>query len=394
MDNRKIFFPGLGCLVVLVLVSSCSKQSPVPEDPAITLPPGPEIAPMAIIKSGENPLWFEVGPGSPVLLNDPGEASISPFEPWPFKFLITGMVVTGDRLVMAVNRGGFLALLPGAGAGSSPAIALYHVNAEHYWDDYTAAAPFLFRDRAAALLYRHDRFIEPTAAIPSPRFWGLELNSLRLVPLEIPALEVFPAGEGWDVDTLLAGRDDYWYYRGMQKSGGSPAPIYFRSSDLAGTGERSSPGVFRNATASYTIADAPTLLQIVLNEAFGLSGGMVMQEALVSTPAFPAARRFVAGTGDVLIELAVYYRDGSADTGEPAAGPCALAVLPDGRGVYARMDAPGTEPRMDHFSLPPLPEGFVYTRIGLLGDILIGAWEEQFNWNVGAAGFMIINAPR
>jgi hypothetical protein len=58
------------------------------------------------------------------------------------------------------------------------------------------------------------------------------------------------------------------------------------------------------------------------------------------------------------------------------------------------MDLLETEPRMDHFSLPPLPEGFVYTRIGLLGDILIGAWEEQYNWNVGAAGFMIINAPR
>jgi hypothetical protein len=32
----------------------------------------------------------------------------------------------------------------------------------------------------------------------------------------------------------------------------------------------------------------------------------------------------------------------------------------------------------------------VYTRIGVSGGAIIAAWEEQDSWNIGAAGFMVI----
>ena len=41
-------------------------------------------------------------------------------------------------------------------------------------------------------------------------------------------------------------------------------------------------------------------------------------------------------------------------------------------------------------SLPPLPPGFVYTGIGRTGDSLFASWEEQDNFYIGAAGFMVI----
>jgi hypothetical protein len=45
---------------------------------------------------------------------------------------------------------------------------------------------------------------------------------------------------------------------------------------------------------------------------------------------------------------------------------------------------------ISHPSLPPLPEGFVYTGIGTVGDSLFASWEEQADFSIGAAGFVAI----
>jgi len=47
---------------------------------------------------------------------------------------------------------------------------------------------------------------------------------------------------------------------------------------------------------------------------------------------------------------------------------------------------------VSHPSLPPLPEGFVYTAIGEISGNLFAAWEEQSDFNIGAAGFVILQA--
>ena len=45
-----------------------------------------------------------------------------------------------------------------------------------------------------------------------------------------------------------------------------------------------------------------------------------------------------------------------------------------------------------HSALPPLPEGFVYTATGEIEGNLFAAWEEQSDFNIGAAGFVILQA--
>jgi len=42
------------------------------------------------------------------------------------------------------------------------------------------------------------------------------------------------------------------------------------------------------------------------------------------------------------------------------------------------------------FSLPALPEGFVYSGVALLGKVLVASWEEQLDASIGAAGFMLM----
>ena len=44
----------------------------------------------------------------------------------------------------------------------------------------------------------------------------------------------------------------------------------------------------------------------------------------------------------------------------------------------------------EHLSLPPLPEGFFYTGTGRAGDSLFACWEEQEEFFIGAAGFVLI----
>jgi hypothetical protein len=42
------------------------------------------------------------------------------------------------------------------------------------------------------------------------------------------------------------------------------------------------------------------------------------------------------------------------------------------------------------FPLPALPEGFAYSNVTLLGNVLVASWEEQFDAVIGAAGFMVM----
>jgi hypothetical protein len=379
-------------LLLLLLLVSCTKPLSQDAPPPVPPPDGisaPTIAakPWAIVEAGENPLWFEVDSGGPRLIDSPGNASLTPFKPWPLARNITGMQSREGRLIMAVNRDGFLLWVPGPGEG----LSLFHLPGGG-WDPYNHASLFLFHGEWAVLLYRDDFFIESGAALPSPRVWGISPEHPAPVPVDIPAFAALPPEEGWDLDMLRLGRDGFWYYRGVKKTGPEPEIRYLRTPDLNLLGQKSSPGVFRNATVPYTTEEAPPLLRQVLDGAFLLGGPGQAQVAAVASPDFPAVRYYTTGVaqGDSLVELAGYLED------RGPAGSFALAILPDGRGVWGAAPAETAEPsengpyRVEPFSLPPLPEGFVYTRIGMAGSAVAAAWEEQQSWQVGAAGFLIM----
>jgi hypothetical protein len=371
--------------------------------------------PLAIVRSGEIPLWFELRPGGPVRIADPSEASEEPFVPWPRSRHIAAMAAEeSGRLIMAVNRDGFLVWEPRADG-----LALYRVTGAEDWEPYTVASLFSFRGTPAILLYREDFFEQDEAeapAVPLKRMWGLAENSLEMTALDIPAFSALPAEEGWDLEALRFGRDGNWYYRGLRK--GSPRELrYFRTADLAIPGEIVSAGLFRTAMNPYTNNDMPFPIRMVLDEAGRMAGEGKLCVAAMVSPDFPALRRFsleseLAGPGPQEPSfrrerspiglprasgfLGSSLPDWPAELGEMPepveiagyyqAPGRAAAVFPDGRGVYV---LEGVLP----FALPSLPEGFVYTRIGFAGAVLIAGWEEQQDWLVGAAGFMVINGP-
>jgi hypothetical protein len=310
------------------------------------------------------------------------------------------MLVRDGRLILAVNRDGFLGFLPGQPDAPAGSLSMYRSAEPLRWEDYTIAAFFEFRGIPAALLYRDDFFVDSGAALPRTRVWGFEAEEALPVELSIPAFAPLSAGDGWDIETLRQGRDGLWYYRGVKKDIPQREIRYLRTADLAVAGEFCSTGVFRNAAVPYTKDKAPFVLHLALEEAERRYGGEGTRVAAVVSPDFPAVRYFSAedsapedGGEGSFTEIAGYYRE-SAAAGSPgvtAPGAVALLIFPDGRGVVAGGEDTASRPGL--FSLPPLPEGFVYTRLGLAGTALVAAWEEQDGWNVGAAGFLVIAGP-
>jgi hypothetical protein len=364
------------------------ETNPTPPDAVSASTAG--IHPWVLIKSGNNPLWFELesegsGTEEPMLIPSPAEASLKPFTPWPLAKFITGMVIQEDRLILAINREGFLIACP----GQERSIALYRVADVPYWSNYTIGSVFLYDSEPAVLLYRDDFFVDSIVDPPDPRVLALVKGITRPVGIAVPAFEAFLPSDGWDVESLRHGQDGYWYYRGIQRSSSQTESVYFRSADLSLPGEAVSVGAFRNSALPEPLDHAPPVLRLVLERIFGLSGQEQVNIAAIISPEFPHTRYFaidttLSGNREHVVELTGYYIYTST-------GPHAMVILPDGRGIAGDgRDLETGKPRF--FSCPPLPEGFVYTGIGLSGNSIIAAWEEQQSWNVGSAGLMIIHS--
>jgi hypothetical protein len=355
-------------LALLCIFLSCARSGT--ESSAVPVRTG--LRPAAVLQAGEYPLWFQLTDTGPALLDSIEDARFSSaLIPWPLALHIRFILARGDGLVMAVNRNGFMGLSPWDGGDGG--IGLYYVSGGEFWRRYTVGALLLFEEKPAALLYRDDRFLDSAASLPQPRAWTFSFESSVPVGVDIPALDPFPPEEGWDADTLRLGPDGFWYYRVLKQDEVQPEIRQLRTADLGQAGETVSIGTFQNSALPEPLSAAPALLRELLDAAGG-------NAALVISPDFPQPRSF-AESGEAGPCLLAYYRSGMAD-GAPA---LAAAVFPDGRGMYL---SAGAEARP--FSLPPLPDSFAYTGIGFAADVLFACWEEQEEFNIGAAGFMVM----
>ena len=270
-----------------------SVPAPVPVSAVETRP---SARAQAILRTGEQPLWFQLTEEGPVHLRVIEDAVLSAaLVPWTMALHVRFFQEREDGLVMAVNRDGFLKLAPNG--GTTPGLALYRFS-DRFWRQYTVGGFVYYDDKPAALLYIDDRFLDVDAPLPQPRTWSFNMESNSPFPIDIPALQFFPAEEGWDVDTLRPGGDGFWYYRAVKRSGPNPEIRVLRAADLSRAGES--------------------------------------------------------------VSLDLFYS---------SASPVDEIIHP---------------------ALPPLPEGFFYTGVGKAGDSIFASWEEQDNFLIGAAGFVVL----
>ncbi|MDR2418610.1 MAG: hypothetical protein LBD79_06110 [Treponema sp.] len=361
-------------------------DQPLELAPAVVLPDWPQS--LAIIKSGEHPLWFEfingvseTGLDGIRLVTAPADALLNDFVPWPLARNASAMLLHDERLVLVVNREGFLVAQAAPLAMPQVAdVALYRIADRTYWDKYTVDALFLFEGNPTALLYRDSFFIDSTVNVPDPRSFALIRGNPIPLEQEVPAFSLLPVADDWDLDSFRQGPNGAWYFRGLQQN--LSKIQYFCAQSLNMPAEAVSLGVFMNSARPETLDAAPPVLGAALEAAFRQSDSS-MNIATIISPEFAYPRHFSSGSDDVenLVELSGYMTD-----------KIAVALLPDGRGIGACID--GISIRVTPFSLSALPQGFVYTGVGPIGDsALLVSWEEQQDLGIGAAGFMLIKMP-
>ncbi|GHV68065.1 hypothetical protein AGMMS49928_06600 [Spirochaetia bacterium] len=339
-----------------------------------------------ILQAGVQPLWFDLGNDGPRQILSPSEAELKPFEPWPEARYITALLPRKEQLVMAVNREGFLAAVPGNG-NAAGLTGILRAADPVYWNNYTVSALFLLDDTPAALLYRNDFFSDLKGEPPVPPVRGLFPGSPLPAPMKVPAFETLTA-EGWEIDGLRRGPDSRWYFRGIQRKAEQPGIRYFSMMDFNSPGEAVSLGAYRNSAALERVSQAPAVLAKILGEAFALMDRNNLNIAAVVSPDFQGPRYFApdntgAGEGEILTELSGFYRSGAA-----------LIIFPDGRGIYSLSGGENSGIiETGTFDLPPLPEGFVYTGLGCIKTALFALWEERQEGSLGAAGFMVMALP-
>jgi hypothetical protein len=344
---------------------------------------------VAILETGENPLWFELQNGGPVLINSPGEASLSAFTPWPHARNVTGLLPWEGSLVLGVNRDGFLVLSPDTAetpAGISGRVLLSRSAEPSVWENYTSGSPFMLDGRPAALIYRNNFFLENNSPPPEYRIAALDKKSAVPLGVFLPGTDQFPPD--WELDSFRPGSDGFWYYRAapLPEKAGKSQTEYYRTENPFSRGEKISPGVWRNSLEMESAASGPSILAAVLAHA-ELPGIVGAKAAVVISPQFLGARVYIdesstGGRGEDLQVLSGYYSQ------DP---PLALTVFPSGQGSWGK-SAPDGSISLGDFSLPALPEGFSYTGAGLAGKALAASWEEQEDSAVGAAGFMVMDA--
>jgi hypothetical protein len=254
--------------------------------------------PAVVLKTGVIPLWFRLMEEGPVLLDSIEDAAFSAaFIPWPLALHVRFLYEKDGEIILVINRDGFIKLVPYKGAIEG--ITLYRFSGGDYWRQYTVGGFVFFNDNPAALLYLDDHFVSSASPPPLLRTWTFNMQSNMPFPLSVPALELYPAEEGWEADVLRYGYDGLIYYRVIKRNDAKPAVFMFSTMDLAKAGYEIQPDIFFKTA---------------------------LHKEEISNPL-----------------------------------------------------------------LPSLPEGFFYTGIGRVGDNLFASWEEQEDYNIGAAGFVVIN---
>jgi hypothetical protein len=367
---------------VLCFSLSCTRESPAEKAAngatgAEEQPPEDGRRTTAVIRTGPEPFWFELAAGGPRLIPSPRHAATEPFVPWKLSRYIAAFLADESRLVAAVNQEGFLVFeFPEKGE-----IAFYYY-ADSGWGGYSISSVFWFGQFPAALLARDAIFSDPPPP-PDPAlrcFDGTVLKGFEPAAFAVPSQK-----DGWETVDIVWGGGDTWYCRKLRRGAGfAGEEAYLKTADLSGGAEKSSGAAFLQAARPKSAAEAPVsptgdFLARALEAAGALAGKPCTFQTV--SPEFKAPRVFETGIESDITELlnaSAYYRSGAA-----------LALLPDGRGVFRG------ESHSGDFALPSLPEGYAYTSICLAGGnngtyTIIVSWEEQKDWNVGAAGFGVL----
>ncbi len=382
MERRNLLYIiiGLAAVIAVVGIILGYPKAVVPEPEADAQTSATLwMNPAAIVVPGDNPLWFEFNDEGPVLIASPEEASLRSFLPWPHSVHIQDMLIDEDRLVMAVNRLGFLVIIP----WDAFRLGMYSVSDKENWSQYNISSFFSYHKTPSLLLYRDDFFINnEDVPLPEMPLVSLVKGSVKPMEAEIPAFKDFPSSEGWDIEALDTGKNGAWYFIAAQKSSDTRGKLYYQTESLDAEPSSITMGDYWLAMEPESLRNAPLLLKTIAEKAINARSEhhSYLIEEVSPNIEYKNLYSKVSGESD-MHSLFIYTEKDKA-----------LALFSDGSGEAGRKTADASI-TSSMFNLPKLPADFFYTGIVLLNNTIIASWEEQQSYGIGAAGFVLINAP-
>ncbi|GHV83074.1 hypothetical protein AGMMS50212_04140 [Spirochaetia bacterium] len=389
-------------LGVTVLCFSCSKDKPQPAPKQGAFQAKLETHSDLAAEPGELPIWIEFNSSGISQIDTPDKAALKPFEPWPYMQHITGMVSFENGVFVFVNRLGFLRIEP---------VELYNelleifVYAEkNYFSRWTASSPFIYGGYPYVVMSANDYFSVESIEPPSVnlRVWTVDTDLNKAFNVRFPAFNVFPDGEGWDIKEFWTAEDGYHYFKAAKTKSESKI-MYLKSKDpgSAELSEEISFSAFMQGSSPVHFSSAGVLMSAVLKEAFGADNKKTSHIAAVFSMATGASSQYIdsapAVVGDDQYTITEFGGvSGSflnTNTGEIQNYAC--VINREGDLFIAGNSAAetgGSPVVVQSKKMPSLPEGFVYTHAFLCGGAIAAAWEEREDWNIGAAGLMLIKS--
>lgn len=369
----------LGC----GLLVSCGKGSAAaipPKGPDAEAPPFGGLPPAFGLELDGTLRWFEFGPEAPAPIAEVLSSSLVSFEPWPLAQRSTGMAVAGGRIIIAVNRRGFLAVSP---LRSGARVDCYKIFDSERFGPYSVSAPFAYRGNPSVALYRDRFFLEPSGAAPDPRAFSVVDDAAAPVPIEPAGFALFPRSEFWDIDACERSADGGLVLRAAREG----RVAYAATDSLDRAGDPIDASAFRAALIPRPVGAADAALRGALTAAAAAHPDRVGIVAAVTddghgavsfllSPAAEADPETVLTAAALPPLRAWAYSDAFA----------AYVLFPDG------LCAVSSDGVSSLTRFPVLPEGFSYTGIAAAGGVVVVTWEEQKEWSVGAAGFATVAA--
>jgi len=371
--KRHLAFEPICFLLCAFVLSSCIRHGSSQDNATQAATAATEnLKSTAIVSGGENPRFFELKTSGIIPLKDPSDAALTPFEPWPLARRIVSFLIRDNLIVAASNRDGLIAFV----VRKDNSTAVYRLSEPDLCGPYSMSSLFLLEDSPVVLLYRDRFFLEPEAPAPEPRLLSLASGNPRLIPRSIPAFDLFPPAEGWDIESIVQNESGRWYFRAVRGKEAGGESAYAMADDLAFESKPSSVAAFHAAQKPLPAQNAEPVLRRALEAA-----AMEMQSdgvALSLSPGQQSAEPYlIKARGKGEMTRAWACSDGARAYVAFADGSLTIAVGRDGPIVKTR--------------LPVLPDAYAYTGIAAVSSMLVASWEEQDGWAVGAAGFVIVS---
>jgi hypothetical protein len=340
--------------------------------------------PYATVKPSGAPSWFEFGLSGPVPVSGPLDSSLSPFEPWPLARRGVGIVAAENSATIVANRDGFISLV----SRPDGDIAVYRVADETRFAPYSVTAAFLHGGAPAAVVHRDRFFIDPVGPPPEPRAFILQKGLTELSPADLPLLSAYPAGQGWDIESLAAAPDGRIVLRAVRDD----AVAYAAAAVWDAEKTDISAAEFRSASSPISRRRAPMPLRCVFDAA---AAELPTGEAMVSTAygkgqAFPQFFLLSRSETDEFGTLRAFSEGEVDGVWSFYDENRAILLFPDGQ--YFSVRPEGADAAVFKTRLPSLPNGFAYAGVALVGNFVVALWEEQDGWSVGSAGFLLMEA--